>query len=157
MKRIGDTLDRRQFCVLSGAAVIPGFAMSATPEVWSALELAEALDSNAAILLDVRSRAEWADTGLATGAWPVSQHEPGFEQRLFAARDRSAGKPVALICATGGRSGRVFAALKRAGYSEFIDVPEGMLGSSSGPGWIARGLPMTDLETALAALPKVLR
>lgn len=137
--------------------VIPGLASAATREIWSAPEVAEALYDNAISLLDVRSRPEWADTGLAKGAWPVSMHERGFEQRLFAARDLSAGKPVALICATGGRSARLLAALKRAGYTGFIDVSEGMLGSRRGPGWIARGLPMTDLETALATLPDALR
>ena len=84
-------------------------------------------------------------------------HERGFEQQLFAARDLAAGRPVALICATGGRSAQLLAALKRAGYSGFIDVSEGMLGSRRGPGWIARGLPITDLETALTAMPQALR
>jgi hypothetical protein len=28
-----------------------------------------------------------------------------------------------------------------------------MLGSSLGPGWIAAGLPVVDMETALATLP----
>ncbi len=83
-------------------------------------------------------------------------HERGFEKRLFAARELAGDKPIALICATGGRSARLLAALKRAGYSGFIDVSEGMLGSRRGPGWIARGLPITNLETALLNLPNLL-
>ena len=150
-------MDRRQFFAFASATMIPGLAWTATREVWSAPEVAEALDDEAIKLLDVRSRAEWTETGLAKGAWPVSMHERGFEQRLFAARDLAAGKPVALICATGGRSARLLAVLKRAGHTGFIDVSEGMLGSRRGPGWIARGLPMTDLETAVAALPQALR
>lgn len=150
-------MDRRQFCALGTAMVIPGLAWAATREIWSAPEVAEALDDETIVLLDVRSREEWAETGLAKGAWPVSMHELGFEQRLFAARDLAAGRPVALICATGGRSARLLAALKRAGYTDFIDVSEGMLGSRIGPGWIARGLPMAGLETAVAALPQALR
>ncbi|NNK67409.1 MAG: rhodanese-like domain-containing protein [Rhodobacteraceae bacterium] len=154
---MGDPLNRRRFMAIAGAMVIPGVASAAAREIWSALEAAEALNDEAIVLLDVRSRPEWAETGLAKGAWPVSMHERGFEQRLFAARDFAAGKPVALICATGGRSARLLAALKGAGYTGFIDVSEGMLGSRRGPGWIARGLPMSDLETALAALPDTLR
>lgn len=150
-------MNRRQFCALAAAMVLPGIAWAATREIWSAPEVAEALDEEAVALLDVRTRAEWAETGLAKGAWPVSMHERGFEQRLFAARDLAAGRPVALICATGGRSAQLLAALKRAGYTGFIDVSEGMLGSRRGPGWIARGLPITDLETALAAMPQALR
>ena len=150
-------MDRRQFFAFGTAMAIPRLAWAATREIWSAPEVAEALDDEAVTLLDVRSRAEWAETGLAKGAWPVSMHERGFEQRLFAARDLAAGRPVALICATGGRSAQLLAALKRAGYADFIDVSEGMFGSRRGPGWIARGLPMTDLETALAELPQALR
>ncbi len=156
--RIADRLRRRQFLALvAGASVMPGLARAVTSDTWSAQEVADALEDDAISLIDVRTRAEWTETGLAKGAWPISMHERGFEQRLFAARDLSAEKPVALICATGGRSARLLAALKRAGYPGFIDVSEGMLGSRRGPGWIARGLPITDLETALAALPEALR
>ena len=150
-------MNRRQFCTLAAAMMLPGIAWAATREIWSAPEVAEALYEGAITLLDVRSRDEWAETGLAKGAWPVSVHEQGFEKRLFAARDLSSGKPVALICATGGRSAWLLAALKRAGYTGFIDASEGMLGSRRGPGWIARGLPITDLETAVAAMPQALR
>jgi rhodanese-related sulfurtransferase len=156
--RIADHLQRRHFLALvAGASVMPGLARAVTRDIWLAQEAADALEGGAISLIDVRTRAEWTDTGLAKGAWPISMHERGFEQRLFAARDLSAEKPVALICATGGRSAQLLAALKRAGYPGFIDVSEGMLGSRRGPGWIARGLPITDLETALAALPEALR
>ncbi|MEM6482663.1 MAG: rhodanese-like domain-containing protein, partial [Pseudomonadota bacterium] len=33
-------------------------------------------------------------------------------------------------------------ALRDAGYQKVIDVPEGMLGSFSGPGWLKTGLPV---------------
>ncbi len=150
-------MDRRRFLTFAGLMAIPGLGAAAVQDVWAAPEAAQALEDDAIVLLDVRSRPEWAETGLAAGAWPVSMHEQGFERRLFAARDIAAGRPVALICATGGRSGQLLAALNRAGYSGFVDVSEGMLGSRSGPGWIARGLPMSDLETALAALPDALQ
>lgn len=150
-------MDRRQFVMFGSAIAIPGFAWGATGDVWSAAEAATALENNTVILLDVRSRSEWAETGIADGAWPISMHERGFEQRLFAARDIAGVRPVALICATGGRSARLLFALKRAGYTGFIDVSEGMLGSNHGPGWIARGLPMTDIGTAMDALPQALR
>ena len=150
-------MDRRNFLALTSALVLaPGFAPAATREIWSADEAADALADGAISLIDIRSRQEWAETGVAQGAWPVSMHERGFERRLFAARDLSGEREIALICATGGRSRRLLAALKRAGYPGFIDVSEGMLGSRRGPGWIARGLPITDLENALAALPETL-
>lgn len=130
---------------------------AATRSVWSAPDAAAALANGGITLIDVRSRPEWLETGLAAGAWPISMHEDRFEARLFAARDLSDTRPVALICATGGRSARLLAALTRAGYVGFIDVSEGMLGSRRGPGWIARGLPTIDLALALTDLPASLR
>lgn len=161
-----ETMERRAF-IVSGTATIlvpgvvtglvPSVAFSVERDVWSAVEIAEALDNDSAVMIDVRSRQEWQDTGIAQGAWPISMHEQGFQDRLFAARTLAQGKPIALICATGGRSGRVFAALKRAGYDGFVDISEGMLGSRSGPGWIKRGLPVVKLEQALSDLPNPLK
>jgi hypothetical protein len=34
------------------------------------------------------------------------------------------------------------ARLAEAGFTGIVDVPEGMLGSSAGPGWLARDLPV---------------
>lgn len=151
-------MDRRCFILLASTWVMgPQVVAAATREIWTAAEAADGFAQDKISLIDVRSRPEWVETGVAKEAWPISMHEPGFEQRLFAARDFSGEKPIALICATGGRSGRLLSVLKRAGYTGFIDVSEGMLGSPKGPGWIARGLPVTDLEAALASLPGALR
>jgi hypothetical protein len=32
--------------------------------------------------------------------------------------------------------------LENAGFTNIIDVPEGMMGSRAGPGWLKRGLPV---------------
>ncbi len=90
---------------------------------------------------------------MAVGAWLISMHESGFAERLFTARELAAGRTVAIICATGGRTRSVMQGLKRAGYTGFADVSEGMLGSSSGPGWIAAGLPLVSMEQALGNMP----
>lgn len=151
-------MDRRHFILLAPALVmVPYSVTAATRKVWSAVEASDALAQGEISLIDIRSRDEWMDTAVAKDAWPISMHEPRFEQRLFAAPNLSGEKPIALICATGGRSGHLLSALKQAGYMGFIDVSEGMLGSPKGPGWIARGLPVTDTEAALASMPDTLR
>jgi rhodanese-related sulfurtransferase len=33
-------------------------------------------------------------------------------------------------------------ALRKAGFTQVYNIDEGMVGSSAGPGWIARGLPV---------------
>ena len=148
-------LVNRRSVVLSTAVlpllVHPTFAVER--EIWAADEAQKALDAGEIVMIDVRTRGEWQETGVAQGAWAISMHEPRFKDRLFAARDFAKGAPVALICAVGGRTGRIMHVLKNAGYTGFIDVSEGMMGSKRGPGWIARGLPVVDMATALADLP----
>jgi rhodanese-related sulfurtransferase len=65
------------------------------------------------VLIDIRRPDEWQRTGV----------------------------PIALICARGVRSRGMTARLTAAGFTNIIDVPEGMLGSGAGSGWLMRGLP----------------
>lgn len=152
-------LERRH--VLAMLAVIPAqslatIAWAQTREIWSARQARTALLEDRLRLLDVRSREEWRETGVAKGAWPVSMHERRFPERLFASRQLAEGRTIALICATGGRSGAIMGALREAGHDGFVDISEGMLGSRLGPGWIAAGLPIVTLKEALIALPAAL-
>jgi rhodanese-related sulfurtransferase len=149
----------RRRIIFTGACAIaaPALGHAQQRDVWSADEAQVALALGRLVMLDIRTRDEWRETGVAKGAWPVSMREDGFRERLLAARSNSGDNPVALICATGGRSGFVFRALRTAGYSGYVDVSEGMFGSRAGPGWIARGLPVVPIEDALATLPSQLR
>ncbi|SEW35256.1 Rhodanese-related sulfurtransferase [Aliiroseovarius sediminilitoris] len=126
-------------------------------DIWTSAEAFEALKQDLIRMLDIRSAEEWRQTGVAQGAWPVSLHDERFPERLFAARDLAETRPVALICATGGRSGSVMSSLRKSGYDSFIDVADGMLGSRSGPGWVKAGLPVVTAQQAISDLPSVLR
>ncbi|MGV6848320.1 MAG: rhodanese-like domain-containing protein [Marinibacterium sp.] len=149
---------RKTVALLSALPLLPVATMASAKEdrIWTAQQAYEALSRDEARLIDIRSRGEWEESGVAQGAWPVSMHEKGFPKRLFAAQELAEGRPVAMICATGGRTASVMAALKRAGYEGFIDVSEGMMGSRKGKGWIASGLPVVSAKVALADLPAVL-
>jgi rhodanese-related sulfurtransferase len=148
-------MNRRFFLFALPVAATPLAAQQA--DVWSAAQAGAALAAGDIVVLDIRSPEEWAETGVAKGAWPVTLHDEGFANRLFAAREMAAGRPVALLCATGGRTDYVMQALRKGGYDGFVDVSEGMMGSVLGRGWIAAGLPVVSAETALAALPDALR
>ena len=93
------------------------------------------------VLIDVRRPDEWAATGLPEAAVPIDMRRGDFATALRAAAGHPP-RPVALICARGVRSRRASGALAEAGLTRVIDVPEGMLGSAAGPGWLARGLPV---------------
>lgn len=93
------------------------------------------------LLIDVRRPDEWAATGLPEGAVPIDMRRADFAAALREAAG-AADRSVALICARGVRSRRAAVALAEAGLSRVVDVPEGLLGSDAGPGWLARGLPV---------------
>ena len=152
-----NNLTRRTAILSFGAGfTFPLHSIAQTADIWSAAQTYEAMELDQIRLIDVRSRQEWADTGVALGAWLISMHEPRFPERLFMAKDTADPRKIALICATGGRTGRLIRALRKAQYDGFIDVSEGMLGSKNGPGWIASRLPVVDMETALLAQPESL-
>lgn len=107
-------------------------------------DVLEALQAGELLLIDIRRPDEWARTGIADGANPLDMRREDF---LPALQDLAGGdldRPIALICARGVRSDRLSARLTATGFTRIIDVPEGMLGSPAGPGWIARGLPVVD-------------
>ena len=94
------------------------------------------------LLIDIRTPGEWHDTGVGEGAHAISMHLPGFAEKIAAVTAGDVSRPIALICARGHRSAKMAAALARLGYSKVLDVAEGMLGSSHGPGWLKRRLPV---------------
>ncbi|MEM7469811.1 MAG: rhodanese-like domain-containing protein [Pseudomonadota bacterium] len=120
-------------------------------EVITEASAAEALDPEIAhrlagerkiILVDIRRPDEWAKTGSGEHAVRLDLRRDDFIAELdkLVAGDRDA--PLALICARGVRSARENNKLIAAGFTNVIDVPEGMLGNAKGPGWINRGLPL---------------
>jgi rhodanese-related sulfurtransferase len=94
-----------------------------------------------ALLVDIRRPEEWAATGTGEGAVRLDMRREDFSDRLLKLAG-SRDMPVALICARGVRSAHMANRLAEAGFRTIIDVPEGMLGSAAGPGWIASGLPL---------------
>ncbi len=96
------------------------------------------------VLIDVRTPAEWEKTGIGASTRAISMHLPGFFDKIDAVVRGDKSKTIALICARGQRSNRMQKALVERGYTNVIDVAEGMLGSRAGPGWLARGLPVVS-------------
>ena len=94
-------------------------------------------------LIDIRRPDEWARTGMPVGAVPLDMRRDDFVTALLAQDGVAKDKPIALICARGVRSRRLSKQLTDGGFTKIIDVPEGMLGSGAGPGWVKRGLPVT--------------
>ena len=94
------------------------------------------------LLIDIRTPSEWRQTGVAPEAHRIDMTDPRFVERLLQDMGGDKSAPIALICRTGNRSGYVQQQLQKMGFSQVYNVPEGMAGSRSGPGWVRRGLPV---------------
>ncbi|MEO1490536.1 MAG: rhodanese-like domain-containing protein [Pseudomonadota bacterium] len=101
------------------------------------------------VLVDIRTPEEWAATGVPDVAVPLNLHDKGFIEGLRALMADNPGKPLAMICATGGRSSFATDALEKQGVS-VINVVEGMMGSAAGPGWLKRSLPVRTPDAPVA-------
>lgn len=131
---------------LVGATALGLTAYSlAGPTYGATLTPAQALAAAQAgtiLFVDIRRPEEWERTGIAQGAVPIDMRRGDFIDAVLAARG-SPTQPIALICARGVRSARVTRVLTQSGLTPIIDIPEGMLGSFAGPGWLRQGLPVT--------------
>ena len=138
-------LTRRHMTALIIAAAFSGASApvaQGSSGIMSAPDALAAAARGEIVLVDIRTRGEWKQSGLAEPALAISMHEAGFVRNLAKALGGNRAKPVALICAVGGRSAHLQRILATAGFTNVIDVSEGMFGSSAGPGWLKRGLPV---------------
>lgn len=148
---VSPRVSRRRFLVLGGASVAAGGVFAANwYNVGAAVEggaltvhdAHSAAVSGRVLLIDIRRPDEWSRTGIGEGALPLDMRRPDFTNALLGLTDGQTDAPVALICARGVRSRHLTARLTEAGFAHIIDVPEGMLGSGAGPGWLRAGLPV---------------
>ncbi len=144
-------LSRRNLVLLGGTALaVAGFAglnwyrgQGGADGLWLTVQQAHTQAiSGQVLLIDIRRPEEWARTGVGEGAVPLDMRRRDFLPELQALMEAQPGVPVALICATGGRSRYLAGQLAKAGLQGVYDVPEGMLGSRAGPGWLRAGLPL---------------
>jgi rhodanese-related sulfurtransferase len=140
-------LARRKFLAISafgfGATIASASFRSAFAEgVLSAAEAYRRAAAGSITLIDIRQPDEWAETGSGVSAKRLDMRRDDFETVLGSLVGGNRDAPIALICARGVRSSRLSRRLREAGFTNIIDVPEGMLGSYAGKGWIARELPL---------------
>lgn len=127
-----------------------GYAGDVTPQqAW------ELLHDTDAVLVDVRTDAEWrfvgvpALEGLCRVQWvdTAGERNPGFVEEV---RRLAGDRPVVLLCRSGQRSVAAAKALTAAGSGPAYNVLDGFEGDLDGAGhrgaagWKAVGLPWTQ-------------
>lgn len=131
-------------------ALIPLTAVAERPGTLTPDEARQVAERDQVIMVDVRQPEEWRETGVAPGVELIPMRHPDGEAGLLADFRALVGEdldqPLLLICRTGNRSAQVQAFLEHHGFSNVTNVSEGMVGSDTGPGWIARGLAVEPCE-----------
>ncbi len=115
-------------------------------ETISAPEALNRAEAGELVIIDIRRRSEWKESGIASVAIPLSMHEKGFLEGLEKIKQENKGKQIALICATGGRTAYLQKELSQRNLGTTIDVSEGMFGNGKAPGWLKRGLPIKQFQ-----------
>lgn len=134
--------------LLAGLLALAGTAFASGPlPTLTAPEAFTAAQAGQLTIVDIRTPQEWRQTGIAKGVTRIDMRDPAFERALLAAVGGNREAPIALICRTGNRTGRLLPKLQQQGFSRIVHIPEGMVGSTAGPGWIARGLPLERCES----------
>jgi rhodanese-related sulfurtransferase len=130
---------------LAGPAAAQGALELAAPEAHRRASAGEIT------LIDIRRPDEWRQTGVAKNATRINMLHPGgadgFVKAVLESVRGDRNAPIALICRTGNRTAQVQKFLSGQGFGNVYHVPEGMVGSKAGPGWISRGLPVDPCKT----------
>ena len=137
------TLASRFIGLVMGLISVPSMAADG---VIRADEAFAAARRGEVLIIDVRTPAEWRQTGIPEGAKAADVSSAAGIEAFAVAVTRvvggDLGKPVALICRSGNRSTQAAETLRAHGFSNVLNIKEGMSGSGDGPGWLRRGLPV---------------
>jgi rhodanese-related sulfurtransferase len=109
-------------------------------DAWSKMQ------NGSLVLIDVRTKGEWQESGIAPGAITLTMGVENYYEKLEKIVAENPGKTIGLICAAGGRSTQTAAELEKRGLSQVVDVKQGMGGGIFSAGWIGAGLPVVPYK-----------
>ena len=113
----------------------------------SAIDAAKEMKNNL-IIIDVRNKEEWKETGIIPNSLLIQMLSAGrtirkeYISELLIALGEDKDIKAAIICHSGGRSSATVELLKNEGFNNIFNISEGMVGNGSTTGWINRNLPL---------------
>ncbi|CAK0758961.1 Rhodanese domain-containing protein [uncultured Gammaproteobacteria bacterium] len=134
-----------------GLLVFGSAALADDPSVITADEAFGQATAGTLTIIDVRTPAEWKQTGVIPGAQLIDVTQGGGAASFVDQVDRvtrgDKSRPIAVICRSGNRSAGARSMLLAGGYTAVRHIPDGMSGNAGGPGWIKRNLPTEPCPT----------
>tara|TARA_B100000214_G_scaffold374321_1_gene356734 strand:- start:5600 stop:6034 length:435 start_codon:yes stop_codon:yes gene_type:complete len=113
----------------------------------SAINASKEMNNNL-IIIDVRNKEEWKETGIIPNSILIQMLSSGrtirkeYITELLATLGEDKDIKAAIICHSGGRSSATVELLKDEGYNNIFNISEGMVGNGNTTGWINRNLPL---------------
>ena len=104
--------------------------------------------NNKIIIIDVRNKSEWKETGIIPGSNLVQMLNPifkirkNFVEEMMEILGEDKRIYAAIICKSGGRSSAAVSILKDKGYINIFNIAEGILGHTENTGWLSKKLPI---------------
>lgn len=121
----------KKLVVILAAGIMSASCSAPAQSVVDAAQLENMLKKDKNIqLVDIRTPAEWQQTGTIEGASRINYYDADFRTQI-SKLDKE--KPVVVYCASGGRSPRAAAALTQMGFKKVYDYAGGMRD------WLAKG------------------
>lgn len=146
----------RNFLIATIIVIAMVWAATPRPEAQTAGDIISAdqayqmAEAGELVIIDIRTPQEWEETGVAAPAvqlsMPADVTDSRFLTKFNAIKADNPDKKIAIICATGGRTGWMHAQLEKNGMGGTLNISEGMFGNELGEGWIKRGLPVRSAE-----------
>ena len=115
----------------------------------TAVKAAESM-KNGLIIIDVRSKEEWKETGIIPNSILIQMLSSGrtirkeYISELLTTLGEDKDVNVAIICHSGGRSSATVSMLQDKGFNNIFNISEGMVGNGSTTGWVNRNLPIIE-------------
>ena len=122
--------------------------------IMKSLNLQEAHDSykdDKIIIVDVRTKKEWKETGIIPNSILLNMHNDNYEENknfvndLTAFLSKNLNESIAFICASGSRSELVANYFTEKGYKNLSHIPDGIVGKNN-DGWLFLGFPLKAPE-----------
>ena len=107
------------------------------------------------VFVDVRTPDEWKESGVPSSAYAITMHQDpaAFLAALQSAVGGDRTRRLAIICRSGNRTSAIYGDLQKAGFTNLINVAEGVAGGPNGRGWLKAGLPVRAPNQSRAVAP----
>ena len=125
------------------------FSINSVANEISVIDAAKELN-NGLVIIDVRNIEEWRETGIIPESKLIQMLSTKgvirneFISELLTTLGEDKNIKAAIICRSGRRSSATVAMLKDHGFTNILNITEGMLGDENTTGWKNNNLPLKE-------------